>query len=85
MSGRWHPNGRAPHGSAPQPQRSACVDGPFCCPLPAAPRRIASRPDIYYYYNRVWGHPDGTAAIAQSSDSVDECLILHNNVYSGYN
>ncbi len=40
---------------------------------------------VYYNYNRVWGHPDGTAAIAQSSNSVNACLPLHGNVYTGYN
>ncbi len=49
----------------------------FCVGLPTT--------YIYQYYNKVWGHPDGTAAIAQSSDSIDECIILHNTVYSGYN
>ena len=49
----------------------------FCIGLPVT--------YIYQYYNRVWGHPDGTAARAQSSDSTDECVILHNAVYAGYN
>lgn len=41
--------------------------------------------NICQYDNKVWDHPDGTAAIAQSSDSIDECIILHNTVYAGYN
>ena len=49
----------------------------FCVGLPTT--------YIYYYYNKLWGHPDGTAARAQSSDSVDECILLHNAVYAGYN
>ncbi len=49
----------------------------FCAPLP--------RTYVYQYYNKVWGHPDGTAAVAQSSDSVDECILLHSSVYTGYN
>lgn len=49
----------------------------FCVGLPTT--------YIYYYYNRVWGHANGTATRAQSSDSIDECIILHSNVFAGYN
>lgn len=38
----------------------------------------------YYYYNRMWGHANGTATRAQSSDSVNECLPLHVTVSSAY-
>jgi hypothetical protein len=48
----------------------------FCWPLPTV--------YTYYYYNKMWGHPDGTATRSQSSDSVDECLILHFDAYSAY-
>lgn len=48
----------------------------FCFPLPKVWN--------YYYYNRVWGHPDGHATRAQSSDSVDECVPLHVGVESAY-
>ena len=48
----------------------------FCWPLPTV--------CTYYYYNRMWGHPDGTATRSQSSDSIDECARLHFDVYSAY-
>lgn len=48
----------------------------FCNPLP--PVRT------YYYYVRVWGHPNGTSTRSQSSDSVDECLALHVDIESAY-
>lgn len=48
----------------------------FCQPLPTV--------YTYYYYNRMWGHPGGTATRSQSSDSIDECLRLHFDVYSAY-
>lgn len=38
----------------------------------------------FYYYNRVWGHANGTATIAQTSDSVNECLALHVDIWTGY-
>lgn len=38
----------------------------------------------YYYYNRMWGHPNGTATRSQDSDSVDECLPLHIDIQSAY-
>lgn len=43
-------------------------------------------PDVYtyYYYNRVWGHANGTSTRSQSSDSVDECLPLHVGLQSAY-
>ena len=49
----------------------------FCVGLPTT--------YIYQYYNRVWGHPNGTATRSQSSDSNDECIILHSAVFAGYN
>jgi hypothetical protein len=48
----------------------------FCAPLPTV--------YTYYFHNRVWGHPNGTATRSQSSDSVDECLPLHVDVESAY-
>ncbi|MDA8203284.1 MAG: hypothetical protein M0Z49_11095 [Chloroflexi bacterium] len=48
----------------------------FCRPLPTV--------YTYYYYNRVWGHPNGTATRSQSSDSIDECLPLHYDIESAY-
>lgn len=48
----------------------------FCAPLPTV--------HTYYFYNRVWGHPNGTATRSQSSDSVDECLPLHVDIESAY-
>lgn len=38
----------------------------------------------YYYWNRVWGFPNGTATRSESSDTVDECLPLHNDIQSAY-
>lgn len=38
----------------------------------------------YYYYNRMWGHYNGTATRSQSSDSVNECVALHITVSSAY-
>lgn len=49
----------------------------FCVGLPTT--------YTYYYYNKLWGHPNGTATRAESSDSVDECLPLHSSLFSGYN
>lgn len=49
----------------------------FCAPSPTT--------YTYIYYNRVWGHANGTATIAQSSDTVNDCLPLHVDVTSGYN
>lgn len=51
-------------------------NGYFCNPLPPV--------YTYYYYVRMWGHPNGTATRAQSSDSVDECLPLHVDIESAY-
>lgn len=48
----------------------------FCWPAPTV--------YTYYYYNRMWGHPNGTATRSQSSDSIDECLRFHFEVYSAY-
>lgn len=48
----------------------------FCRPLPAV--------YTYYYYVRMWGHPNGMATRSQSSDSVDECLPLHFDIESAY-
>jgi hypothetical protein len=49
----------------------------FCVPFPTT--------FTYYYHNRVWGHKNGTATIAQSSDSVDDCVPLHVDIWTGYN
>lgn len=38
----------------------------------------------YYYYNRVWGHSNGTATRANSTDTVDECVPLFPGVQSAY-
>ena len=38
----------------------------------------------YYFYVRMWGHPNGTATRDQSSDSVDECIALHVDIESAY-
>jgi hypothetical protein len=48
----------------------------FCSPLPTV--------YTYYYHNKMWGHPDGHATRSQSSDTIDECLPLHFDVYSAY-
>lgn len=48
----------------------------FCHPLPVV--------HTYYYYVRMWGHPNGTATRDQSSDSVDECIALHVDIESAY-
>lgn len=49
----------------------------FCWPLQTA--------YTYYYYNRVWGHPNGTATRSQSSDTVDECVgPFHFDIQSAY-
>jgi hypothetical protein len=55
---------------------SSFKNSTFCWPLPTV--------YTYYYYNRVWGHRDGHATRSQSSDSVDECLPFHFQVYSAY-
>jgi hypothetical protein len=47
------------------------------CPTPAPVWTI-------YYYNRVWGFPDGHATRAQSSDSQNECLPFHTNIETAY-
>lgn len=52
------------------------VNSDFCWPFPKV--------WTYYYYNRMWGHPDGHATRSQSSDSVDECLPLHYGIESAY-
>ncbi len=39
----------------------------------------------YYYHNRVYGHANGTATIAQSSDTFNDCIPLHVDVTKGYN
>jgi hypothetical protein len=44
-------------------------NGVFCWPLPTV--------YTHYYYDRIWGFPDGHATRAQSSDSVNECLPFH--------
>lgn len=43
-------------------------------------------PDVftYYFYVRMWGHPNGTATWSQSSDSIDECFPFHTEKVSGY-
>ncbi len=43
-------------------------------------------PTVYvdYYYNRVWGVPNGTATRDQSSDALSECLPLHYAVTTAY-
>ena len=51
-------------------------NGQFCWPLPTV--------YTYYYYNRMWGFADGHATRSQSTDSVDECLPLHVDIYSAY-
>ena len=38
----------------------------------------------YYYYNRVWGHYNGTSTRAESSNSVNECLPFFPWVQAGY-
>lgn len=38
----------------------------------------------YYYHNKLWGYPNGTAVRSQSSDSIDECAPLHVEIYSEY-
>ncbi len=48
----------------------------FCDPWPPV--------HTYYYYVRMWGHYNGTATYAQSSDTVDECLTLHVDIERGY-
>lgn len=55
---------------------STFVNTTFCFPLPTV--------WTYYYYNKVWGFPDGHATRSQNSDSVDECLPLHFDIYSAY-
>lgn len=49
----------------------------FCQPLPTS--------YTYYFYNRVYGHANGTATISQSSDAVQDCLPLHVDIVTGYN
>jgi hypothetical protein len=39
----------------------------------------------YYWYNRVYGHANGTATISQSSDYYNSCLPLHVDILTGYN
>ncbi|CAN5656557.1 hypothetical protein BH20CHL7_BH20CHL7_12950 [soil metagenome] len=43
-------------------------------------------PTVYthYYYNRVWGHANGTSTRSESSDSVDECVPFFKHVQSAY-
>jgi hypothetical protein len=43
-------------------------------------------PTVYIdiYYNRVWGHANGTATRAQSSASINECAPLHVGINSAY-
>lgn len=49
----------------------------FCWPLPTT--------YTYYYWNRVWGQPNGTATINQSSDTVDECVgPFHFDIQTAY-
>jgi hypothetical protein len=48
----------------------------FCWPLPTV--------YTHYYYNRVWGFPDGHATRSQSSASFNECLPFHFDVYTAY-
>lgn len=48
----------------------------FCWPLPTV--------YTYYYFNKMWGHPNGTATRDQSSDSIDECLPFHVDIESAY-
>jgi hypothetical protein len=38
----------------------------------------------YYYYNKMWGYPDGTATRSWSSDTINDCLRLFEEVYSAY-
>jgi hypothetical protein len=37
-----------------------------------------------YFYNRVWGHPNGTATRDYSSDAVNECLPFGFDLQSAY-
>lgn len=37
-----------------------------------------------YFYNRVWGHPNGTATRSYSTDAVNECLPFFLDMQSGY-
>jgi hypothetical protein len=48
----------------------------FCNPLPTV--------HTYYWYNRVWGFPNGTSTRSQSSDTVDECLPIHIDIQAAY-
>ena len=48
----------------------------FCWPLPTV--------YTYYYYNKMWGFPDGHATRSQNSDTVDECVRMHFDIYSAY-
>jgi hypothetical protein len=53
------------------------MGNPIFCPTP---------PIVYtvYSFNKVWGHPSGTATRSQSSDSIDECLPFHFDIQSAY-
>ena len=37
-----------------------------------------------YFYNRVWGHPNGTATRSHSADAVNECLPFGFDLQSAY-
>lgn len=37
-----------------------------------------------YFYNRVWGHPNGTATRSHSTDAVNECLPFFLDIQSAY-
>jgi hypothetical protein len=59
-------------------QTKATMRNPtFCAPFPTT--------YTYYYYNRVYGHANGTATISQSSDSVNDCVALHVDIVTAYN
>lgn len=38
----------------------------------------------YYYYNRVGGHPNGTATVGWSYDSINECFPIFDYRSTGY-
>ena len=58
--------------------RATYENGTFCG---------SSNPMVFTFinHNRVWGHKNGTATIAQSSDTVNDCLPLHVDITTGYN
>ena len=48
----------------------------FCFPMPTV--------YTFYYYNKMWGFPDGHATRSQSTDTISECAPLHVDIYSAY-